>query len=128
MDVAVDVFAPGRRLLYRVDGLTGTSGLENVPVLAEAAGRYRIELTCRLFVPPKSKPSSHDRRDVDGATAYYRGKELRKAGAYRDAEKEFQRALSAWEESRNTAGQADAAYQLQKLFGERNAWGEALPL
>lgn len=133
MDVVANVFVPGGGLLYRVDGLTGKSGLERVPVLAKAAGRYRIELTCgggqsyRLFVPPKSKAGIRDRRDVEGAAAYYRGRELQKAGDYEKAEKEFQQALSAWEESGNPAGQSDAAYQLQKIFSGRDAWGEALP-
>ncbi len=44
VDVAVDVYGPGRRPLFQVDGFTGAWGKEPVYLVAEVTGTYRLEV------------------------------------------------------------------------------------
>ncbi|HEX4959630.1 MAG TPA: CHAT domain-containing tetratricopeptide repeat protein [Thermoanaerobaculia bacterium] len=131
LDVEAKVFASGEPT-FKVDHLNKDSGPENVPLLAEAAGRYRVELkgsgggNYQIRVLPKRKATSRDRQDVTGALAYSRGQEL-KHGNKAEAEQEFRKALESWESSGYRVGQADASYQLEKLLAEREARSEALP-
>lgn len=134
VDVEVRVLAPGEQLLYTVDSLNGAKGPERVPVLAQAGGLYTVELRAgdaggsyKILVPTKRKATDPDRRNVEGASAYSRGKELQKKGSQQAAEREFKKALAAWEKSGNLVGEADAAYRLEKLLFEQEAWGDAVP-
>jgi CHAT domain-containing protein/tetratricopeptide (TPR) repeat protein len=52
VDLVIDVFAPGRRWLFQVDGATGAKGPEPVHLVTETAGRYRLEVSA----DPKSSP------------------------------------------------------------------------
>lgn len=134
IDVEVSVLAPGKQLLYKVDSLNGAMGPERAPVLAEVRGLHTIELRAgggdgnyKILVPPKRKATDRDRQNVAGASAYFQGKELQKKGSQQAAERELRKALAAWEKSGNLMGQADAAYRLEQLLFEQEAWGDAVP-
>lgn len=134
LDVAVNVFAPEKQLLFTVDSLNGATGPESIPLLAESAGQYRVEVekggrgTYRIVVPLKRKATTRDRQNAVGALAYSRGKGLVGQRQNRLAEREFEQALASWKQSGNLAGQADVAYQLEKLLRDRSAQTQALPL
>jgi CHAT domain-containing protein/Tfp pilus assembly protein PilF len=132
LDVEAKILAPGAQPSIKVDRLNDKSGPENIHLLADGAGRYRVELTgegdgaYQILVRPKRKANTRDRENAAGALAYFRGMEL-KAGKKREAEQEFRKALASWEASGFREGQADAARQLGKLIGGRAANGEAVP-
>ncbi|HEX3554322.1 MAG TPA: CHAT domain-containing tetratricopeptide repeat protein [Thermoanaerobaculia bacterium] len=127
LDVVAEIKGPGTQPPVEVDRLNGDSGPENIPLLAEVAGRYKVELrgggdgTYQILVPPKHKATARDRQNAAGALAYSRGSKTEKT---REAEQEFRKALAFWEASGFRAGQADAAYHLQNLLPKR----EALPI
>jgi len=134
LDVAANVLGPGNRFLFRVDSLNGAFGPERVPLLAESAGRYAVEVvdggsgTYQIRVPPRHKATARDRQNYLGAMAYSLGKELA-AGGGKDrllAEKEFQKAIRAWTKSGYLAGQADASFRLSRLHRDRKAWRESI--
>src|SRR5207249_4440557 len=55
IDVVVRVFSPAGRRLSEVDTPNGTNGPEDVTVIAEAAGVYRIEVTPLDPTPPPGR-------------------------------------------------------------------------
>jgi CHAT domain-containing protein len=130
VDVAAKIYAPGGEPPLEVDRSNGHLGRESIPVMAQAAGRYNVELTgegrgtYQIRVRPKHKAKARDRQNAAGALAFCRGL---KAGKNRVAEQELRKALAFWEESGFREGQADAAYELEKNFFHRGAKSAALP-
>lgn len=133
LDVTAKIDAPGKLPTVEVDRLNGDSGPEAIPLLAEVAGCYRVELTgsgsgnYQILVPPKRKATPTDRRNAAGALAYSQGLVELKAKQKKEAEKAFRKALESWVASGYLAGQADTNYQLEKLLHDRDARREALP-
>lgn len=134
VDVTANVYGPGEPPV-KVDRWNGDSGPENIPLLAEVAGHYRVELTggvdgtYQILIHPKRKATVRDRQNAEGALAYSRGTAL-KGGITPNllAEQEFGKALAAWKVSGFQAGQADAAYELERLVAQRKSPSAALPL
>ena len=58
IDVVVRTFSPAGRRLREVDTPNGTDGPEDVTVIAETAGVYRIDVAPLDQSPPPGSPSS----------------------------------------------------------------------
>jgi len=132
LDVVAEIKGPGKQQQVEVDRWNGRNGPESIPLLAKGAGRYRVELTgegdgtYQILVRPKRKANTRDRQNAAGALAYSRGKEL-KSSKRQEAEEELRKAFAAWQASGFRAGEADAAYEIEKLLSARGAFSEALP-
>jgi len=139
IDVVLHVFGPpGRRPLVEVDRPSEAEGKERVHLVAEAAGRYRIEVNC----PDCSRPGQYlarvealrpataaDRRRAAAERSFYEARGWEgKPPPFRQAVAKFEKALRIFEELGARGRQAEALYRLGKLHQDAHHYGEALDL
>ncbi len=124
VDLHVDVFAPGAKL-FRIDTPNGAHGLEEVHLLAETAGRYRLEVATDPGIPAGTyvpslralgPPSRQDRSQAGADRAFYVAKEIAdKPDRFWEASARFQRSVFLFHEAGDRWHEADAFRRLGKL-------------
>ncbi|MFN7962135.1 MAG: CHAT domain-containing protein [Thermoanaerobaculia bacterium] len=130
-DVAVRVLSPAGRLLLRLDSPTGGSGAEELWLVAEAAGEYRLEVeeagaagAYRLDGVARRPASGEDRRRAEATRDLAWAEELRRGGrpgSRRRAITLYQRAAAGWRslgEPRRELFTLGQLARLQALGGE----------
>src|SRR5262245_750135 len=123
IDVVVTVLDPAGRKVARIDRPSGAYGLENVSVIAEAAGDYTIELRAALkFAAPARylltatemrEATAEDRRRVVAECAVSEGEELRvgeTADTLSQAVVKFSQAAAIWQSLGERYEEAVAVY------------------
>lgn len=138
VDVAVDVLGPGHRLLFTVDGPYGTQGLERVQLVAEASGRYRLDV--RWLVGEAGgkylerlealRPATEaDTRRAAAERAFYEARVLpRRHPINWEAAAKFEQAARLFRQVHAGDRQAEAFYRLGQLDLEADRCHEALEL
>jgi len=127
-DVAVTVFAPGPRRLYRIDSPNGAHGSEEVHLVSGEAGRYRFEVAGKPgdYCPRlrgTRRPSREDRRQAAADRDLYLDPGLPAA----EKEERYRRAISLLAETGDCWHQAAALRRLAGLLRcDRD--GEAIAL
>jgi CHAT domain-containing protein/tetratricopeptide (TPR) repeat protein len=138
IDVIVNVYGPDHRPLIEVDRPYGPEGAEKVHLVAETAGRYRLEV-CR-FKPvergtylvriealrpagPLDRLRARAERELWEARGW-KGK----APEFWEAVAKLERSLLMYERLGARDRMADAFYRLGKRYLERNRFRDALEL
>jgi CHAT domain-containing protein/uncharacterized protein HemY len=138
IDVVVNVYGPGHRPLIEVDRPYGPEGVEKVHLVAEKAGRYRLEV--RRFKPVERgsylvriealRPAGP--ADLLRARAEREFWEARgwkgKVPEFWEAVAKFERSLLMYERLGAKDRMADAYYRLGKRYLERFRFRDALEL
>src|ERR1700687_1392374 len=138
IDVAVNVFGPDHRPLFEVDGLYGPARVEKVHLVAETAGRYRLEVSCstrgaqgrymaRIEGLRPAGPA--DRMWATAERAFYeaRGWQGQIPGFW-EAVAKFERSLLLFQRLGAQDRQAEAYYRLGKRYLGESRFREALEL
>jgi len=138
IDVVVNVYEPGYRPLVEVDRPYGPSGVEKVHLVAETAGRYRLEV--RRFKPVErgsylvriealrpAGPADRLRARAEREFWEARGWK-RKEPEFWEAVAKFERSLLMYERLGAKDRMADVFYRLGKRYLERNRFRDALEL
>ena len=109
VDLGVDVFAPGAKKLFRIDNPNGAHGPEEVHLLAETAGRYRLEVSTDSGTPAGTyvpslralrPPSRQDRSQAGADRAFYEAKEIdAKPERFWEATAKYQRSVFLFHEA-----------------------------
>lgn len=137
VDVVVDVFAPGRHFLFKVDGLHGAVGPESVHLVAETTGRYRLEV--RALVAPAGsylarleivRPASEaDRRRALAERSFSEACSLSGDGpGFWEKAAKFEKAVRLFRQLAAKQRLAEALYRLGRLQLAHHAYREALDL
>jgi CHAT domain-containing protein/tetratricopeptide (TPR) repeat protein len=136
VDVAIDVFPPGRPSLFRADSPTGKQGPEDVYLLADRPGRYRLVVVA-------VKPGAHGRylarlvarrpaslADQDRAAAQLAAAEAKGLApsprSFWEAAAKYERALRLWQGLGDLRPQAWALHSLGRLYFENGRSGDSL--
>jgi len=125
VDLGVDVFAPGAKKLFRINTPNGAHGPEEVHLLAETAGRYRLEVStdpgtpAGTYVPSLRAlrpPRRRDRSQAGADRAFYEAKGLRdKPDRFSEVSARFQRSVFLFHEAGDRWHEADAFLLLGRL-------------
>lgn len=128
VDLAARVLAPDGSELFQVDSPTGTEGTEDVWLVADPAGEYRIEVKGGrgpyvARVEPLRPATKEDRRHAAAERTYYRARGLEKEPDVSRARLEgmYLDAARAWESLGSPKRAADAWDRLGRLrvrFGD----------
>lgn len=138
IDVVVNVFGPGHRPLIEVDRPYGPEGVEQVHLVAESTGWYRLEV--RRFTPVERgsylvriealRPAGAS--DVLRARAEREFWEARgwqgKAPEFWEAVAKFERSLLLFERLGTKDRMAEDYFRLGKRYAEMNRFRDALEL
>jgi CHAT domain-containing protein/tetratricopeptide (TPR) repeat protein len=139
IDFAVDVFTPGHRQLFEVDGLYGPERAEEVHLVAETPGPYRIEVSCarckgkgrylaRIEARRPAGPADRLRARAERVFWEARGWQGRSPGSW-EAVAKLERSLLLYERLGATDRQAEAYYRLGKRYLlELNRFDDALEM
>jgi CHAT domain-containing protein/tetratricopeptide (TPR) repeat protein len=137
IDVEVNVFAPGRRPLFQIDGLTGAWGAEEIHLVAAKAGRYRLEVVpeqagpgrylARLEALRPATTADAIRAAAERALCKARGWD-RRVPPPTAAAAELERSAHLFSRVGAVARQAEALYELGKAYLNRHRPGEALAI
>jgi CHAT domain-containing protein/tetratricopeptide (TPR) repeat protein len=138
IDVAVDVFGPGRRLLFEVDSPYGTHGKERVHLAAEASGHYRLDVRwlagaadghylARLEALRPATETDYRRATAERAFYEARGLTRRDPISWEAAAK-FEQAARLFRQVDAGDRQAEALYRLGQLDFYAHRCREALDL
>ena len=138
IDIAVNVFGPGHRPLFEVDGLYGAAGVEKVHLVAETAGRYRLEVSCstrgargrylaRIEGLRPAGPA--DRMRATAEQAFYEARGWKgKVPGFWEAVAKFERSLLLFQRLGAKDREAEAYYRLGKRYLGESRFREALEL
>jgi CHAT domain-containing protein/tetratricopeptide (TPR) repeat protein len=129
IDIGVEVFAPGRKRLFRVDTPNGAEGPEEIHVVAEAAGRYRLEVStgpgaragtyASLLYAPRP-PTPRERSQAAADRAYYEAREIAdQADHFWEASAKYQQSIFLFQEAGDRWHQAYASLRLGRLHQSR---------
>src|SRR5205807_5609577 len=135
IDVLVDVFAPIHRRVFRADSPNGDRAPENVHVLADHPGRYRLEVAA---VKPGAqgrylariaalRPASlADRERCTAQQAAAEAKDLALSpDSFWEAAAKYEKALRLWQELGDLESQVWALDALGLLYFEHGRSGDA---
>jgi CHAT domain-containing protein/tetratricopeptide (TPR) repeat protein len=137
IDIVVRLYGPDGKLVTTVDSPNGTRGPEPLPVLADAAGRYRLAVSSpdagaapgayRIVISSLGTATRGDRIRTAAERIFAEGEELRRrdrADAYRAAVAKEQQALALFGSCGQRHRQADVLYSLGR---SHFALGEKAP-
>lgn len=125
IDVSVEVFAPGGKRLFRVDTPNGTQGPEEIHVVGETAGRYRLEVSTisdvpegtyvsRLYAP--RPPDPRERSQAAADRAYYEAWEIDgQPDRFWEASARYQQSVFLFQEAGDRWHQAYSLLRLGRL-------------
>jgi CHAT domain-containing protein/Tfp pilus assembly protein PilF len=121
IDVVVGLFAPDGQKLMEMDSPNGMQGPEAVDAIAEAAGRYRLEVKSpdkkaapgryEAKVEELRESTGRDRDRAAAERAVLAGEQLAAQGtavSLRQATEKFNEALSSWRKAEDRHGEAKA--------------------
>jgi CHAT domain-containing protein/tetratricopeptide (TPR) repeat protein len=138
IDVAVDVFGPGHRLLFTVDGPYETHGVEGVHLVAETSGRYLLEVRSLEVEPGGRYLARLESLRPAVAVDYLRSAAERAlceasvltktAPISWEAAAKFEAASRLFRELGASGRQAEAMYKLGRLDLRADRYREALDL
>jgi CHAT domain-containing protein/tetratricopeptide (TPR) repeat protein len=138
VDVAVEVFAPGHRRWMRVDTPNGTEGPEEIHLLTEAAGRYRLEVTAlrvlsggtyRPALQAVRPPTEGERRRAGADRAFHEARELEgRGGGFWEEVTTYEKALRLYTEAGDRWHEAYSCFRLGRLHLSHGRHREALDL
>jgi CHAT domain-containing protein/tetratricopeptide (TPR) repeat protein len=125
VDLVIDVFAPGHRKLFRIDGTNGAQGPEEVHLVAETSGRYRFEVTTEPGAPAGTytsrhralgQPSPKNRSQAAADRSFYEAKEIDgQANRFWEAAAKYERSVRLFQEAGDRWHQAYALLRLGRL-------------
>ncbi len=125
IDVSVEVFAPGGKRLFRVDTPNGAQGPEEIHLVAETAGRYRLEVSTGPNVPAGTyvprlhalrPPSPRERSQAAADRAYYEAREIAgQPDRFWEASARYQQSVFLFQEAGDRWHQAYALLRLGRL-------------
>ncbi len=138
VDVFIDVFAPGRRRLFRADSPTGSRGLEPVHLVADEPGRYRLEVAAvkagshglylaRIGALRQVAPVDRDRAVAQQTTAQAQDLAGRPE-AFWEAAARYEKALRLWQAAGDLAPQVVVLHDLGRLYFDHGKSADALDL
>ncbi|HET9225312.1 MAG TPA: CHAT domain-containing protein, partial [Thermoanaerobaculia bacterium] len=129
-DIVVRVLAPNGHELFRVDSPKGTEGTEEVWLVAQAAGAYRIKVEPwgkqRIKTLALRPATDEDRINAAAERDYLLAFQREKDGERLWLERMYLRAARAWESLGRTEREAEARFRLGRILGERGDWTGAL--
>lgn len=130
VDIVVNVFDPWERKILRVDAL-GSVGPEDVPVVAESKGAYRVQVLSDfsgIYIPrimARRAATPKDRARAAAAMAYYRAEEARKSKSplpFEEVENDYLAAAQMAKDAGDSSRRADAFYRLCRLQCDHRRW------
>lgn len=136
-DVALAVEGPDGRALLRLDTPVGREEPEDLPLVAEAEGTYRVAVESlerstpgryRLEVTALRPATGRDRLRARAVASLAAGHELRRGGAWADAAVAYQGAAEAWRLAGEPGRQADSLEWAARCFSHQGFEGEAAEL
>jgi tetratricopeptide (TPR) repeat protein len=138
LDVAIAVFAPGHRRLFCADSPNGPNGPEEVHLVADSSGRYRLEVKGvaagrsgayreQLVVRRPARAADHDRFEAQMAARQATETGDDAAGFWEAAAKD-EKAMRGLQRPDDRAAAAAIAYQLGQLYFRHAFYRDALRL
>jgi CHAT domain-containing protein/tetratricopeptide (TPR) repeat protein len=136
VDVRIEVFAPRRRHLFIADSPSGSWGPEDVHLVADRAGRYRLAVSAvtrgahgrylaRIEALRPASPADRDRAAAQLAAA--QAKELSPGpGSFWEAAARYEKALRLWQGLGDLQPQAWALLPLGRLYFANGHSGDAV--
>jgi CHAT domain-containing protein/tetratricopeptide (TPR) repeat protein len=136
IDVYIDVIPPGGGRLFRADTLNGKTGPEEVHLVAERSGRYRLEVgalksgahgcyRARIRRLRRALPADRERAEAQLAAAEA-GELSRDPGRFWEAAARYERALRLWAALGDRGPpQSGALYELGRLYFQRGLYRDA---
>jgi len=148
IDVVVKLYGPNGNPVVEVDGSSGTQSSEQVNLIAEAAGSYRLEVSSPVKEAKSGRyevklaelrlPTLQDQSRVAAQEAFAEAKRLREQGAKLSLEsaiKKFEEALTLSKAAGDRNGEANTltnlsqvSFELSELRKALEYSGQALPL
>jgi CHAT domain-containing protein/Tfp pilus assembly protein PilF len=127
VDLYIRVLGPDGSEIFQVDSPTGTSGSEEVFLLAEASGEYRIAVEgggpYRARVAALRPASNRDRRNAAAEKIYHQARVLTKTGQGRTRlESMFVSAAGVWAALGLPQREADAWDRIGRLRSSAADW------
>ena len=134
IDVALTLYAPDGKQIASMDSPNGSSGPEQISMIAESSGNYRLELASgdksvpagryRVSIAPLRAPHDEDKGRITAERLFCETVKLWKHGnadSYRSAVQKFQETLPLW---RAAGDRYEEALTLQSIGGVYDALGE----
>jgi tetratricopeptide (TPR) repeat protein len=137
VDLAVEVFAPGRRL-YSIDSPNRDQGPEDLHLIAPTTGRYRFEVTTGDGAPAGTytpvlhavrSPTESDRSQAGGDLALSQAQEIAADPArFWEAVARYQKAILLLQEAGDRLDHGYAYFLMDRLYAGRSENREAVEL
>lgn len=129
-DVVARVLAPDGRELFRVDSPTGGEGTEEVWIVAEIPGVYRVQVgpqgRHRARVVARRPATEEERINAAGERAFHLAFQKERGAPRAWLERRYLAAACAWATLGRKGREADAWFRLGQIRAEAGDWAGAL--